>query len=212
MPASSALQNSTSPLSTNIVMKKKKSPFAKFKKAFITTTTQPQRSYDESGPISPPITPHAPLTASSSPMSMTPLQPTPRISNADRQQRHLAELYAVQRASSPRLASRDEMSGRHVTCRPVVAVNSHASSSTNSLESYDDELSRQLRLASMEDRRGWEEKRGRMLELRGYENLKREDWMVSLCFCLLDVCGEVMEVGNWFGFFVVELRVWLVWD
>jgi hypothetical protein len=37
-----------------------------------------------------------------------------------------------------------------------------------------------------------------MLELRGYEDLKREDWMVSLC--LFDVCSEVMEVGNWFGF------------
>jgi hypothetical protein len=50
----------------------------------------------------------------------------------------------------------------------------------------------------MEDSKGWENKRGRMLESRGYENLNREDRMVSLC--LFDVCSEVMKVGNWFGF------------
>jgi hypothetical protein len=134
-------------------------------------------------------------------------QQTPKTSNTDRQQRHLAELYAQQRATSPRLASHDEIRGRHISCRPVPNANAavhpgaFSSSSSNhdngqsylqsgtsgntfeaapssslnstSIESYDDELSRQLQLAQIEDRRGWEDKRERMLQLREYEGLKR---------------------------------------
>ena len=138
--------------------------------------------YDESGIISPSNS-HAPLSTALSPMSFTPLTSNRSNSNADvnknnnlsqksfstnpnsntttsQQQRHLAELYAQQRRHDPRLAMQDEISGRHVVCPP---------NGTLSKESYDDELCHQLKLARSEDRRGWEEREKRILELRRWQ-------------------------------------------
>lgn len=132
--------------------------------------------WDESGLVSPPVTPRAPLVSQqqqqhqqqqrlqqTAARAVSP-QPvnnavTPRISNSDLQQRQLQQLYLAQRASSPRLASRDLESQRPP---PTLTSNNESTGK----DDYDDELGRELRRAVVEDRRGWEERERMRLDRR----------------------------------------------
>ena len=130
--------------------------------------------WDESGLVSPPITPRAPLVSQQQQQQQRRLQQTaaraaspqpvnnavtPRISNSDLQQRQLQQLYLAQRADSPRLASRDVESQR-----PPPTLTSHDESTGK--DEYDDELGRELRRAVVEDRRGWEERERTRMDRR----------------------------------------------
>ncbi|KAL3803365.1 hypothetical protein HJC23_009329 [Cyclotella cryptica] len=191
--SSYALHSSTSPISNLLVMKqKKKTPFQKLKATFAfgsgdggssDSRARSEPKWDESGVMSPPVTPRAPLvsqqqqqqfqqphpqTATGAAAAASPLPAnnavTPRISNADLQQRHLQQLYLAQRAHSPRLASRDLESRRP----PPTLSFSTSNNESMGNDEYDDELGRELRRAVVEDRRGWEEKERMRLD-RGWQ-------------------------------------------